>query len=91
MEMLNTGFIMGLKFTECDRQEPESLTGLCSGNALHLGGAAFRTISLFFVVIPEVEMMKTVIGNSITWFVMSGGGHLQNMELIRFSEDLGKR
>lgn len=36
-------------------------------------------------------MMKTLTGNSITWFVMSGGGHLQNMEIIGFSEDLGKK
>lgn len=35
--------------------------------------------------------MKTVTGNSIAWFVTSGGGHLQTMEVIRFSEHLGKK
>lgn len=39
----------------------------------------------------DMEMMKTAIGNSMSWFVMSGDFHLYNMEVIRFSEDLGKR
>lgn len=75
-----------VKFSECDRLEPDILIDLCCGNILHLGRAAFRTVSLFIVIIHDVETMKTVTGNSITSFVMSGGGHLQNMEVIRFGE-----
>lgn len=64
MEMFNTEFTV--KFTESDRQEPDILTDLCCGNILHLGGAPFRTVSLFIVIIHYVETMKTVTGNSIT-------------------------
>jgi len=35
--------------------------------------------------------MSTVAGNSITWIVMSGGGPLQTMEVIRSSEGLKKK
>lgn len=36
--MNSNGNVQHIKFAECDRQEPESLTDLCSGNTLHLGG-----------------------------------------------------
>lgn len=88
MEMFNTEFT--IEIWECDRQDCSG-TDFCSGNTLHLGGGEFRAISLLIVIIHDVGTMKTLTGNSITWFVMSGGGHLQNMEIIRFSEDLGKK
>lgn len=58
METFNTEFTV--KFSQCDRQEPGSLTGVCSGNALHPGGAAFRTLSLFIVIIRDMETGKTL-------------------------------
>lgn len=53
MEVFNTESTV--KFSECDRREPDSCTDSCSGNTPHVEGAASRTVSLFIVIIPNGE------------------------------------